>query len=85
MVLGNRKVKAGTTNQIIGLMKILQVIDKLDVGGAERVAVNLCSLLFENKIEVSFLNLLQPAKLDEELIQKGIKLQYLNRRNKYNL
>lgn len=84
MVLGNRKVKAGTTNQIIGLMKILQVIDKLDVGGAERVAVNLCSLLFENKIEVSFLNLLQPAKLDEELIQKGIKLQYLNRRNKYN-
>jgi len=65
-------------------MKVLQVIDKLEVGGAERVAVDLCSLLYENKIAVDFLNLLQPAVLDEELLQKNIIVKYLYRKNKFN-
>lgn len=65
-------------------MKVLQVIDKLEVGGAERVAIDLCSLLHEHGIEVDFLNLLEPAVLDEELLQKNIKVKYLYRKNKFN-
>jgi glycosyltransferase involved in cell wall biosynthesis len=65
-------------------MKILQVIDKLEVGGAERVAVDLCSILYKNNVEVDFLNLLKPSELDQELLEKGIKVHYLNRENKFN-
>lgn len=66
-------------------MKILQVIDKLDIGGTERVAIDLAILLAKNKkIEVSFLCLLSLSILDKELLENGISIKYLNRKNKYN-
>lgn len=66
-------------------MKILQVVDQLNQGGTERVAVNLAILLAkESGIEVSFLCLLQPAELDKELINEKIDITYLKRKNKYN-
>lgn len=66
-------------------MKILQVIDKLDVGGAERVAVDLSILLSkEVSTKVDFLCLLGLAVLDEELQKEHIEVLYLNRKQKFN-
>lgn len=66
-------------------MKILQVIDKLDVGGAERVAVDLSILLSkEVSAKVDFLCLLGPAVLDKELQKEHIEVLYLNRKQKFN-
>jgi glycosyltransferase involved in cell wall biosynthesis len=67
-------------------MKILQVIDKLDTGGAERVSVDISILLSKNKeIDVCFLCLLEPSDLDKELIENGIQIFYLKRKNKFSL
>jgi len=65
-------------------MKVLQVIDQLNVGGAERVAVDLSIMLKEEGVDIDFLNLLQPSELDEELTKNHIQVKYLNRKNKYN-
>lgn len=66
-------------------MKILQVIDRLDVGGAERVAVDVSILLSKSeKNSLSFLCLLDASVLDEELEKEGIPIIYLERTNKYN-
>ncbi len=66
-------------------MKIIQVIDKLAVGGAERVAVDLSVLLSQNKeVSVAFLCLLEPSILDKELLEANIPVNYLKRQNKYN-
>ena len=46
-------------------MKVLQVIDKLDVGGAERVLVDLSNILDENNIDTTVLCLLKDSSLDE--------------------
>ena len=52
-------------------MKVLQVIDKLDVGGAERVSIDLAILLSRQpEVTVSFLCLLDKGELDFELIKK---------------
>tara|TARA_R110000787_G_scaffold21897_3_gene64211 strand:+ start:141 stop:1205 length:1065 start_codon:yes stop_codon:yes gene_type:complete len=67
-------------------MKILQVVDQLNQGGTERVAVDLAILLSkEEGIEVSFYCLLTPSVLDIELTHEDIKVDYLKRKNKYNL
>ncbi|PVW16471.1 glycosyltransferase family 4 protein [Marixanthomonas spongiae] len=65
-------------------MKVLQLIDRLEVGGAERVAVDLSILLKREGVAVDFLNLLYPSKLDGELRENNIQVAYLNRKNKYN-
>lgn len=66
-------------------MKVLQVIDQLKVGGAERVAVDLTVLLSKNElVEVSFLCLLNEADLDQELKNENISVIYLRRNNKFN-
>jgi glycosyltransferase involved in cell wall biosynthesis len=66
-------------------MKILQVIDRLEVGGAERVAVDLSILLSKNNSNsVDFLCLLDTAVLDDELLEENVKILYLNRRQKFN-
>ena len=66
-------------------MKILQVIDRLEVGGAERVAVDLSILLSKNNANyVDFLCLLDTAVLDDELTAENIKIIYLNRKQKFN-
>jgi len=67
-------------------MRVLQVIDKLNVGGAERVAVDISIFLSNrNEVDVAFLSLLEPSVLDVELQEKGIKVLYLNRKNKYSI
>ncbi|SDW84349.1 glycosyltransferase [Aequorivita viscosa] len=40
-------------------MKVLQIIDTLEVGGAERVFVDMCNILYENNRDVSALILLK--------------------------
>ena len=66
------------------MMKVLQVIDKLDVGGAERVLVDLSNILDENNIEITVLCLLTKSSLDEKL-NKNINKIYLNRLNKLSV
>ncbi|WP_418637698.1 glycosyltransferase, partial [Winogradskyella sp.] len=65
-------------------MKVLQVIDKLNVGGAERVCVDLTNLMFEKNINVSILTFDSKGKLQEDLHQQIFKIN-LNRKNKYNI
>lgn len=65
-------------------MKILQVIDQLQVGGAERVAVDLSIILHQRGVDVDFLCLLDASELDDELIDIGINILYLKRNYKYN-
>jgi glycosyltransferase involved in cell wall biosynthesis len=64
-------------------MKVLQIIDKLDVGGAERMLVTIANLQFENNIDTSVLCLLEESVLDSEL-NKNIPIHYLRRKNKYS-
>jgi glycosyltransferase involved in cell wall biosynthesis len=64
-------------------MKVLQVIDCLNVGGAERVLVDLSNLLQENGSDVTVLCLLNEAVLDSHL-NTAIPVIYLRRKNKYN-
>jgi len=65
-------------------MKVLQVIDKLDVGGAERVLVDLSNILDENKLDVTVLCLLNESVLDKKL-NETINRIYLKRSNKFNI
>lgn len=67
-------------------MKVLQVIDKLNVGGAERVSIDLTILLSRQpEVTVSFLCLLDKGELDFELIDKNIELLYLKRPFRYHI
>lgn len=65
-------------------MKILQVIDTLHVGGAEKVFVDICNLLVEKNEEVSALFLLESGTLKKELNDK-IHFFELFRSNKWSL
>lgn len=65
-------------------MRILQVIDTLAIGGAEKVFVDLTNLLYEQKKEVSALFLLQPGILSTQL-HSGIHRHVLNRCYKWSL
>lgn len=65
-------------------MKILQVIDKLDPGGAERVFVDLSNMLIENNEDVTCMFLLEKGKLGSHL-DKRIPVLELKRWNKFNL
>ena len=64
-------------------MKILQVIDQLKVGGAEKVLVDLTNILHDHKQDVSVLCLLSSAVLDAQL-NHTVVVSYLKRKNKYN-
>lgn len=64
-------------------MKVLQVIDKLAVGGAEKVLVDLSNILYEHKHHVEVLCLLTPSVLDKQL-HADIQIIYLHRGFKYN-
>ncbi len=65
-------------------MKVLQVIDTLNVGGAEQITVSLSNLLHENNINVELLLLTENDVLIKNLINK-ISIIRLDRKNKYNL
>lgn len=64
-------------------MNILQVIDKLDVGGAERVCVDLSNILKENELDISILFLLEKGNLYKYL-NPLIPFFELKRYNKFN-
>lgn len=66
-------------------MKVLHVIDRLEVGGAERVFLNLLKLLSDTGITADALIFNTGYALDKELEQLDISRHILNRVNKYNL
>lgn len=65
-------------------MKILKVIDTLEIGGAEKVFIDLTNLLHEKGVDVSALFILQPGKWANQL-HANIKQQTLNRKFKWSL
>ncbi len=64
-------------------MKVLQVIDTLNIGGAEKVLVTLSNIQFRKGIEVTVLTTLNPGVLATQLNQ-GIPLISLKRGWKFN-
>ena len=65
-------------------IKVLQVIDQLNVGGAEKVFVDLCNILKENNLNVSALFLLQGGTFSKGL-KSDIPIFELFRENKWNI
>lgn len=65
-------------------IKILQVIDTLDVGGAEKVFVDMCNILYENHQDVTALFLLQGGILKKNM-HAGVPFYELKRKNKWSL
>jgi len=64
--------------------KILQVIDRLDAGGAERVMVDLSNILHKNGHEVTTLAILSHGALGRALNSDIIKID-LNRKFKFSI
>ena len=62
---------------------VLQIIDRLSVGGAERILVNLSNLLSENGHQVTVVTLVEPGILQGEL-NPQIRCCSLNRKWKWN-
>ncbi|MEZ4838926.1 glycosyltransferase [Flavobacterium sp.] len=65
-------------------MRIIQVIDTLNVGGAEKVFVDMCNILFENNQDVAAFFLLESGVLSSEINSKIQKFQ-LHRENKWSI
>ncbi|MFQ3181105.1 MAG: glycosyltransferase involved in cell wall biosynthesis [Polaribacter sp.] len=65
-------------------MKVLQIIDKLGVGGAERVCVDLSNLLYTENITVSVLTFISGGEL-KPLLNKNIPIIKYNRKSKFNI
>jgi len=63
-------------------MKVLHIIDSLDVGGAERVAITLANVFAEKGHEIGMLILLPGTHPLLYLLNKNVKKYLLNRRNK---
>lgn len=64
-------------------MKVLHVIDRLEIGGAERLFVNLTGLLAERNADTGVLLFIAGGALDKELNSR-LKIHVLNRGNKFN-
>ena len=65
-------------------MKLVQVIDKLDVGGAERVCADMTNILYDNGVDVQLISILGKGELDG-IIHRDIKHFHLHRKNKWSL
>lgn len=65
-------------------MRVLHVIDKLNIGGAEKVFVDITHLLTESGIETGALLFHSGGALDS-LLDKHVKLHILDRKNKFSL
>jgi len=66
-------------------MKVIHIIDSLQIGGAEKVMVNLCNLLFKNKVNVSAMILGDvEGPLASELHSDILRFR-LKRKNKFDL
>lgn len=66
-------------------MKVLQIIDNINVGGAERVMINLSNWLYEKgiTIEVAIISGTELELLP--LLNPSIKIHYIHRLNKYSI
>lgn len=64
-------------------MLVIQVIDTLKLGGAERVAVDIANLLYSKNINVKLIVLKSEGELKFQ-ISKNIDVIYLPYRNKFN-
>lgn len=64
--------------------KILQIIDTLDVGGAEKVFVDISNLLYENHHNVTAFFILKKGKLAKDLNEK-IEIIELFRASKFSI
>lgn len=65
-------------------MKVLQAIDRLNIGGAERVMLNITKLLISRNIETGVLLFNAGFPLDKDVDSKA-KLFVLHRKNKFSL
>jgi len=65
-------------------MKVLHVIDTLNIGGAERVFLDITSLLADTSVQVGALLYFNQGPWIEQL-DKRVELNILNRKNKYSL
>ncbi len=65
-------------------MKVLQVIDTLNVGGAERVCVDLSNLLIDDGVDVGLLLISDQGELVKKLNEK-VNIFFLNRTSKFDL
>ena len=65
-------------------MKVLQVIDSLEVGGAERVCIDISNLLIEKKIDIAVLTISKNGEL-YSFLDSRIKTYCLERKSKFNL
>ena len=65
-------------------MKILQVIDRLEAGGAERLLISITHLLADKNISAGVLLFNNGGALDKELDPR-VEAHLLNRSNKFNL
>lgn len=65
-------------------MKILQIIDTLDIGGAERILVNITNLLFKRGVDVSVLTTVINGPMAEDL-NPNIKINSIKRKRKYSI
>ncbi len=63
-------------------MRVLQVIDTLNAGGAERMVVLLSNLLFENGIDVTVMILVEDGSLVSGL-NSGIPVLRLHRKTRF--
>jgi glycosyltransferase involved in cell wall biosynthesis len=61
-------------------MKVLQLIDSLEPGGAERVAVNIANALSKN-IDVSYLCVTRAEGLLKETIFKNVNYKFLDKKS----
>ena len=65
-------------------LKILQLIDSLHPGGAERMCVNIANVLHENGYEVQICASRKRGPL-EKFIQPGLKYHILTKRNSFDI
>lgn len=66
-------------------MRVLQLIDSLEVGGAERMAVSLANVLAETPNNVSFLCATRVEGLLKATLNDEVKYLFLRKRNKFDL
>lgn len=64
-------------------MKILQIIDRLAIGGAERVFVDMCNILHHHKLDVSAMLLLEER--GELISQLKVPVVAFSRKTKWNI
>lgn len=65
-------------------MKVLQIIDRLNVGGAERVCIDISNLLIKREINIAVLTILEEGELISDL-DPSIKTHCLYRKSKFNI